>query len=90
MNYELHYELSHPNFAVIRTYDNGDSEGHKVVVIDANQAKYQGLKWPKLNRFQRRKFENLLVLTEPTNRIRVFYETARGLFYDREAAAQAI
>ncbi len=38
----------------------------KVIEVDVNLAKYQGIVWKELSEFQKRKYENYLVLSNNT------------------------
>ncbi len=40
--------------------------GNKIVEVDTKKAKYQGKPWTSLSEFQKRKYENLIVLTNNT------------------------
>lgn len=66
------------NFAIIRTYQEPN---RKVVVVNTKDAIYKNKPWGKLNRYERRKFDNLVFLSEPTAKLKVFYQTPTGLQY---------
>jgi hypothetical protein len=44
-----------------------------VVEVDVNTAEYQGRPWKSLGDFGKRKFENLLVLKRPKERLKIRY-----------------
>lgn len=44
-----------------------------VVEVDVDKAKYQGRPWKSLGDFGKRKFENMLVLKRPTEKLKIRY-----------------
>ncbi len=48
-------------------------QGRTVVEVDIDKAEYQGRPWKSLGDFGKRKFENMLVLKRPTERLKVTY-----------------
>lgn len=51
-----------------------DKDGYTgVFEVDTNKVTWQGIRWKQLGDFGKRKFENFLVLTVPTERIKVRY-----------------
>ena len=59
-----------PDFAIAREVDR---DGFRVLFIDTTKAKYQGIGWRTLGDFGKRKFENLLILMRPRNRLKIIY-----------------
>ena len=59
-----------PDFAIIKETPGKD---FIVVAIDTNKATYQGRPWRTLGDFGKRKFENLLVLSRPKERLKIQY-----------------
>ena len=60
----------YPDFGIISdTQKNGIS----VVMIDTKIASYQGFSWKSLGDFGKRKFENILVLSRPKERMKITY-----------------
>lgn len=59
-----------PNYAI--TIER-EIDGFKVVEVDTGKATFQGRPWVSLGDFGKRKFENMLVLTRPKERIKVIY-----------------
>lgn len=58
-----------PDFGIIQ-----EREGRRhCVVVDTQQAKYQGIPWLQLGNFGKRKFENLLYLMKPTKNTKILY-----------------
>ena len=60
-----------PNFAIIaeRKVDE-----FRVVEVDTKKATYQGKAYNTLGDFGKRKFENLLVLGRPHERLKILYK----------------
>ena len=56
----------------IKEYDGGN--GVKVLGVDTRKVTYQGKQWHELSSTQKHKFENLLVLTEPKQKLRFNYQ----------------
>lgn len=50
-----------------------NKNGFKVVSVDTNKAKLFGIPWKALGDFGKRKFENLLVLSDEKNRLKIRY-----------------
>ncbi len=48
-------------------------DGYTVLSIDTKQATYQGISWRKLGDTGKRKFENILILTRPQERLKIIY-----------------
>lgn len=48
-------------------------KGFLVLEVERGNAEYQGRVWKQLHDHDKRKFENLLVLTHPTERVKVLY-----------------
>ena len=61
-----------PHFAII---DEKVKDGFTTVVIDTSKATYQGMKWKTLGDFGKRKFQNLLIITRPKERLKIIYQT---------------
>jgi hypothetical protein len=59
-----------PEFAIKMERIKGDQT---VIEVDTKKATYQGLAWQTLGDFGKRKWENLLVLSRPTERVKVIY-----------------
>ena len=45
-----------------------------VAEVDTKQASYQGKPWLSLSGYQKRKFETLVILTRPTDRVHIIYQ----------------
>jgi len=58
-------------FAISREHE---SQGRKVLTVDTKKAEYQGKKYRDLSNFQKRKFENLVVLTNAKDRPKIIYQ----------------
>lgn len=50
-------------------------DGSKVLAVDTKEAVYKGFHWKELGDFGKRKFENLLFIQHPKDRIKVLYIT---------------
>lgn len=61
-----------PKFAIITERIKDD---RKIVEVNTRKAEYQGIPWQSLGEYGKRKFENLLVLSEPKSRIKVVYNS---------------
>jgi hypothetical protein len=48
-------------------------DGTKVISIDTKKATYQGKEWRTLSDWQKRKFENLVVLNNAKDRPKIVY-----------------
>ena len=48
-------------------------DGTKVISIDTKKANYQGKPWQTLSDYQKRKFENLVVLNNAKDRPKIIY-----------------
>lgn len=59
-----------PDFAIVAIRN---VEDYTAVEIDTNHATHQGRKWKELGDWGKRKFENLLILTRPKERIKIVY-----------------
>lgn len=59
-----------PEFAIIQEVIKSD---FTVITIDTSKATFQGMEWQTLGDFGKRKFENLLVLKNPTERVKIIY-----------------
>lgn len=59
-----------PEFGIVNERDSGE---FRVLSIDTEVAKYQGHPWKTLSEFQRRKFENLLIINRPKQRLKFIY-----------------
>ena len=59
------------NFAISH---ESESQGRKVLTVDTKKATYQGKPYQSLSNFQKRKFENLVVLTNAKDRPKVIYQ----------------
>lgn len=59
-----------PDFAITNIRRVGETV---VAEIDTTQAQYQGRNWRSLSGYQRRKFETLVILTRPTDRVHIIY-----------------
>ena len=59
------------NFAIVREHE---SQGRKVLMVDTKKATYQGKLYQSLSNFQKRKFENLVVLSNAKDRPKVIYQ----------------
>lgn len=68
---ELAYKERQANRQHIFCYDGGNN--WKIMEVDCAKATYNGEKLKNLDSFKRRKFENLLVMTEAPTRIKVRY-----------------
>lgn len=44
-----------------------------IAEIDAKRATYQGRRWLTLSGYEKRKFENLVVLSRPMDRVKIIY-----------------
>jgi len=58
------------DFSIIK---EKDIEGATAVYIDTVNARFRGLKWKTMGDFGKRKFENLLILSRPTDRLIINY-----------------
>ena len=61
-----------PNFAIIHEKIRG---GFTWVLIDQKKATLKGFKLKETGNTGRRKFENLLIITRPRERLKIFYQT---------------
>ena len=61
-----------PNFAIIREIVR---DGFTLLLIDTKKATLQGVKLQTLGDRGRRKFENLLIITRPKERLKITYQT---------------
>ena len=61
-----------PNFAIIREKVEG---GFTTLFIDAKQATIRGSELLTTGQIGKRKFENLLIITRPKERLKVVYQT---------------
>lgn len=59
-----------PDFAIVNSRRVDDV---LVFEIDSKKATYQGERWTRLSSYERRKFENLVVLANPTERIKLLF-----------------
>ena len=59
------------NFAISREHE---SQGRKVLTVDTKKAEYQGKKWQTLSNYQKKKFDNLVVLTNAKDRPKIIYQ----------------
>lgn len=59
------------NFGISREHE---SQGRKVLTVDTKKANYQGKKWQTLSNYEKRKFENLVVLTNAKDMPKVIYQ----------------
>jgi hypothetical protein len=50
-----------------------EKDGFSVYEVDTKHSTYFGKKWRDLNSFDKRKFENLLVLSAAPERVKVLY-----------------
>lgn len=48
-------------------------DGYKILFIDTNKAKWQGIVWRTLGDFGKRKFENAIVLHRAKERLKFVY-----------------
>lgn len=48
-------------------------DGKKVFVVEMSKASYQGKPWVTLGDWGKRKWENLLVLSYPSERVQILY-----------------
>ena len=60
-----------PNFAIIKEIVE---EGFTTLFIDAKQATIRGSKLLTTGKIGKRKFENLLIITRPKERLKVRYQ----------------
>lgn len=61
------------NDQYIRKYRT-EKDGYTVVFeVVTDKIRYLGVKWREMSAFQKRKFENLLVLAMPEERIKIRY-----------------
>ena len=60
-----------PDFAIIREKVEG---GFTTLIIDANKATIRGSKLLTTGSIGKRKFENLLIITRPKERLKVLYQ----------------
>lgn len=51
----------------------GNDKGKKVLVVDTKEADWKGTKHEDLNRYEKRKFENRLVITNAKEKVRIIY-----------------
>ena len=61
-----------PDFAITRTYEHN---GFLIHEIDTDQASWQGKPWKQLSDDYKRKFENLLVLSDTKHRMKLLYKS---------------
>ncbi len=59
-----------PDFAII---NEREIDGFRHVEVNTSKATFQGRPWKTLGDFGKKKFENMLVLTRPKERIKVAY-----------------
>jgi hypothetical protein len=59
-----------PEFAIV---EERIKSGFKCFVVNTNEAKYKNIKWKDLGSFGKRKFENLLVLSNAKQRTKILY-----------------
>ena len=59
-----------PEFAII---EEREVNNKRLVWVDTNKAKYQGVEWRYLGNFGKRKFENLLRLSKINELVKVRY-----------------
>lgn len=59
-----------PNYAIVT---EREIDGFKVVEVDTTKATFQGKAWMDLGDWGKRKFENMLFLSRPRERIKVTY-----------------
>lgn len=50
-----------------------ERDGFKCLTVNTNKAHYKGHSWKSLGSFGRRKFENLIILSNPRERIKINY-----------------
>jgi hypothetical protein len=48
-------------------------DGRTVVFIDTDKARFKGLRWNDLGTFGKKKFENLLIIKRPTEKLSIHY-----------------
>lgn len=51
----------------------GEDRGKKVLVVDTHDAEWKGKRHEELNRFEKRKFDNHLVISNAKERVRIIY-----------------
>ena len=56
-----------PEFAIEQEYIN---DGFTVLSINTSEAKYQGHSWKGLSEVGKRKFQNLLIMARPKERLK--------------------
>lgn len=65
-----------PDFAICAQHVNKNliRDGFtKAFVVDTKKAKYQGRPWKQLSTFDKRKFENLIVIINSHEKLKVLY-----------------
>lgn len=60
-----------PNFAIIR---ETVKDGFTTLIIDSNKATFRGFKLLTTGNTGKRKFENLLIITRPRERLKIIYQ----------------
>lgn len=63
--------MSNSNFAIV---EEREVEQRRIVTVDTTKANYQGQPWRTLGDYGKRRFENLIFLTWPTERVYVIYQ----------------
>ena len=61
-----------PDFAIIREIVK---DGYTTLVIDSKKATIKGFKLQDTGNTGKRKFENLLIITRPKERLKIIYQT---------------
>lgn len=59
-----------PNFAIAT---ERYKDGFTVVEVDTKEATYQGVAWQTMGDYGKRKWENMLVLSRPQERLKIIY-----------------
>ena len=60
-----------PEFGIV--HERKTDDGFTVLSIDTQKAKYHGMAWQSMGDFGKRKFENLLVISRPRERLKLVY-----------------
>jgi len=47
--------------------------GYRIVEVDTKKANYRGISWRNLGGFGKRKFENLIVMLDTSEQVKIIY-----------------
>ena len=72
MNEALRERQANKEF--IREYDLYGDRSVKLIEVDTHRVRFHGKRYCKLSGFERRKFENILVIDDPKNKLEIRYK----------------